>query len=68
MASADGTVAEERMNFNVIVEVSQGWRNKYEMNDDTVRVLLAGYCSPPSATRPATGSSPARWRGRRPAQ
>ena len=46
------------MNINVIVEVPQGSRNKYEMNHDTVWILLAGYCSPPPATRPTTGSSP----------
>ena len=40
MASADAQVAEEGMDIEVIVEIPQGSRNKYEMDHDTGRIRL----------------------------
>ena len=49
------------MDIKVIVEIPQGSRNKYEMDHDTGRIRLDRMLSPPPATQPTTGLSPARW-------
>ena len=45
------------MEFDVVIEIPKGSRNKYEVDHDSGRVKLDRYLYTPWATRPTTGSS-----------